>query len=426
MESVHRSCVGLDVHKKSVAACVRRLDSSGKVHKHFRQFGTMTGELEELVAWLKSHEVTHVAMESTGVYWKPIYNLLEERFEVLLVNAQHIKHVSGRKTDMKDCEWIAQLLQHGLLEASFIPERLQRDLRDLTRSRVKCVEQRTGVANRIHKVLQDANIKLSSVATEILGVSGRSMIRAIIAGEEDPEKLANLARQSLRGKIPQLKEALRGKVRDHHRFLLETLFEQLISTEETIEKYSKRIDELLGSEPFVERAEEDKPLPFGEATTLLRTMPGISRVAAHAILAETGTDMSQFPSAGHLCSWCGISAGNNESGGKQRSAKIPKGNRWLRRILVETALSAGRSKNTYLSAQYRRLASRRGRKKAAVAVAHSMLESIYHMLKRHVEYQDLGPHHFDTLEPDRLTRYLVKRLENLGHKVTLEPRAMSA
>lgn len=422
MELVHKSCCGLDVHKSSIMACVRRVDGSGTSHTHVRPFGTMTRDILELRDWLESHGVEHVAMESTGVYWKPIFNLLEDRFEVILVNAQHVKQVPGRKTDVKDCEWLAQLLQIGLLKPSFIPPKPQREIRDLTRHRVQCVEDKTRIANRIQKVLEDTNIKLGSVASDVLGVSGRAMLRAIIAGKTNPSELAELARKRLRGKIPELKLALQGKVTEHHRFLLETLYRQLESLEQTLEIISARIDEIVQGDQS-SHAEDPNVVPFSLAVTLLSTIPGIRTVAAQAILAEIGTDMRQFPSAGHLCSWTGISAGNNESAGKRKTGKTPKGNRWLRRTLVQAALCAGRTKNTYLRSQYSRLAARRGRKKAAVAVAHTILEIIYHMLKRRVPYQDLGPDYLDNLDPERLTRYFVKRLERLGHKVTLEPAA---
>jgi transposase len=421
MELLHKSCCGLDVHKSSIMACVRRVDSSGASHSHVRPFGTMTRDILELSDWLESHGVGHVAMESTGVYWKPIFNLMEGRFEVILVNAQHVKHVPGRKTDAKDCEWLAELLQMGLLKPSFIPPKPQREIRDLTRHRVQCVEDKTRIANRIQKVLEDANIKLGSVASDVLGVSGRAMLQRIIAGESDPNKLAELARAQLRGKIPELQLALRGKVTQHHRFLLETLYRQLQSLEQTLDAISARIDEIIKADQGTQK--DPNVVPFSLAVTLLSTIPGIRTVAAQAILAEIGTDMRQYPSAGHLCSWAGISAGNNESAGKRKTGKTPKGNRWLRRTLVQVALSAGRTRDTYLRSQYSRLAARRGRKKAAVAVAHTILETIYHMLKRRLPYRDLGPDYLDKLDPERLTRYFVKRLERLGHKVTLEPAA---
>lgn len=424
MELINRSCAGLDVHKKTVMVCALRVEKGNKLWKEVRQFGTMTRDLLALGDWLADLGVTHVAMESTGVFWKPVYNLLEGRFEILLVNAHHIKQVPGRKTDVKDCEWIAQLLQHGLVRGSFIPPKPLRDLRDLARHRVQVTADRTQIANRIQKILEDANIKLSSVASDVLGVSGRDMLRSIIAGEQDPVLLAELARKQLRGKIPELRVALEGKVTDHHRFMLKLLFEQLMAVESLLEKLSARIEEVMAKEDAEHSSQpsaSEDILPFGEAVRLLKAIPGIRDTAAHAIIAEIGARMSQFPSAGHLASWAGLSSGNNESAGKRRSGKTTKGNRWLRRVLVQVALAAGRTKGSYFSAQYRRIAARRGRNRAAVAVAHSVLVVIYHVLKMRKPFQDLGADYFDKLNPERLTKHLVKRLESLGHKVTLEP-----
>ncbi len=418
MDLIFSSCAGIDVHKKSVMVCVLKAQKGRKATKEVRPFGTMTRDLLALADWLRQLEVTHVAMESTGVFWKPIYNLLEGEFEILLVNAHHIKQVPGRKTDVKDCEWIADLLQHGLLKASFVPPKPVRELRDLTRQRAEVTDDKTKIANRIQKVLEDANIKLSSVASDVLGASGRDMIQAIISGEENPENLAELARRRLRGKIPELKFALQGTVNDHHRFMLDLLFKQLRSLESILDQLTCRIVEVMARE---DAQPSEGVLPFQEAVRLLETIPGIRDLAAQTILPEIGRDMSQFPTDGHLSSWAGISSGNNESAGKRRNAKTPKGNRWLRRILVQVALAAGRTKDTYLGAQYRRFAARRGKNKAAVAVAHTILVIIYHVLKTRKPYQELGADYFDRLDPERLTRKLVKRLESLGHKVTLEP-----
>jgi transposase len=357
--------------------------------------------------WLAEGGVTIVAMESTGVFWKPIWNILEGRFEILLVNAKHIKQVPGRKTDVKDCQWIAQLLQHGLLRGSFVPSKPVRELRDLTRHRAKLVGEKTSVANRIHKTLEDANLKLGTVATDILGVSGRNMLQALVAGEEDPETLAAMAQGRLRSKRAELRLALDGRITSHHRFMLETLWSHLEFLESQIGRLDRRIEELMR--------------PFQEAVRLLPTIPGVGQRTAENVLAETGFDMRVFLSADHLASWTGICPGNNESAGKRRSGKTPKGNVWLRRALCEAAWAASRTKNTYLSAMYRRLASRRGKKRAIVAVAHSILTAVYHMLSRSMTYQELGPGHFDQLQPERITRYLVHRLEKLGHKVKLEP-----
>lgn len=407
MDSIYRCCCGLDVHKDTVAACLRKIGDDGKIHIEKRTYLTMTKELLALSDWMTSEGVTHVAMESTGVYWKPIWNILEGGFTVLLVNARHIKQVPGRKTDMKDCEWIAQLLQHGLLNASFVPPTPIRELRDLTRHRAKIIGEQAAVVNRIQKTLEDANIKLASVATDVMGVSGRAMLKAIISGLEDPKVLADLAKRRLRGKIPQLKLALEGRVTEHHRFMLRTLLDQC----EYLESLVKRLDGRI----------EDVMRPFEESVELLKGIPGVEQRTAENLIAEIGNNMDQFPSAEHLASWAGMCPGNNESAGKRKSGATPKGNRWLRRTLNQSAWAASHSKNTYLSAQYRRLASRRGKKRAIVAIGHTMLKIVYHMLKHKVSYHDLGNDYFDRLNSESLKRHLVKRLEKLGHKVTLEP-----
>ncbi len=407
MDPLLRCCAGLDVHKETVVACLRRLDPQGRAHQEVRTFGTMTCHLLALADWLAGAGATHVAMESTGVYWKPIFHLLEGRFQILLVNAQHIKQVPGRKTDVKDCEWIAQLLQHGLLRASFVPPAPIRALRDLTRQRTQLVQELATVANRIHKVLEDANIKLASVATDILGASGRDMLAALIDGQTDPEQLADLARRRLRGKIPALQLALQGRVTDHHRFLLRLHLDHVTHLEGLIGRLGARIGDVLA--------------PFAEAAERLRTIPGVNQRVAEAVVAEVGTDMEQFPSADHLASWAGMCPGNDESAGKRRSGRATKGNRWLKRTLVQAAWAATHTKGTYLAAQYRRLARRRGAKRALVAVGHTLLVIIYHLLKRGPTYTELGADFLDRLEPERLKRQLVRRLESLGHKVTLEP-----
>ena len=407
MDTMHRCCAGLDVHKETVAACVRRIDSTGRVAKEVRTFGTTTGALLKLLDWLVSQGAEAAAMESTGVFWKPIWNILEGSVKVILVNARHIKNVPGRKTDVKDCDWIAQLLQHGLLRASFVPERPQRDLRDLTRQRSQLTAEQSRVSNRIHKTREDANIKLGSVATDILGVSGREMIRALIAGQDDPNALAELARRRLRAKLPQLREALRGRLSDHHRFMLSQLMDHRDYLDRQIAAFDQRIEELMR--------------PFQEATQRLMTMPGVGRLTAQNVLAEIGTDMSRFPTDQHLASWAAMCPGNRESAGKRQSGHTNHGNRWLRTALAQAAWAASHSKNTYLSAQYRRLAGRRGKKRAIVAVGHTMLVMMYHMLKDGVDYQELGHDYLDKLQPQRLTHYLVKRLESLGHEVTLRP-----
>ena len=412
MDIVYACCAGLDVHKKTVVVTVRRLDK-GKVRQETRTYATMTAPLLELADWLEALGVTHLAMESTGVYWKPIWNLLEDRFQILLVNAQHIKHVPGRKTDVKDSAWIAQLLQCGLLRGSLVPPPPQRELRELTRQRRQLVHAKASVANRIQKVLEDANIKLASVATDVLGVSGRDMLRALVAGQDDPAALAELARRKLRAKIPALRLALQGRVTDHHRFLLGLLLDELTYLETLVARLTDRITEIL-------------PPPFVQAIERLATIPGIDVRAAENILAEIGVDMEVFPTAGHLASWAGMCSGQRESAGKRQSGRTRKGNQWLRTTLVQVAWAASRTKRTYLSAQYHRLAGRRGRKRALVAVGHTILVMIYHVLKKGTPYAELGADYFDRLDTTGLTRRLVRRLERLGHEVVLKPKEPAA
>jgi transposase len=406
METIIPRCAGLDVHKESVETSVRRMEPMGRVHEATRHWGTMTRDLLAMADWMAAQGVTHVAMESTGVFWKSIYNILESRFTVLLVNARHLKQVPGRKSDIRDCQWIAQLLQHGLLKGSFIPPRAQRELRDLTRHRTQLGEEKTRTVNRLHKVLEDANIKLASVATDILGVSGRAMLERLIKGEDDPVKLAHFAQGQLRGKIPELEKALQGHVTEHHRFMLALLWKQLTQQEELIAELDRRI--------------EEQTRPFAGEIERLDTVPGADRRVAEIVLAEVGADMKPFASHQHLASWAGMCPGNEESAGKRRRRRITPGNHWLKGTLVQAAWAASHAKNTYLASQYRRLAGKRGRKRALVAVGHSILVVIYHMLKAGTSYADLGADFFDRLEPERLTRYYVKRLESLGHKVTLE------
>lgn len=374
MDLIHPCCAGLDVHKKTVVACVRRTGPDGQAAREVRTYRTMTADLIALADWLDAEGVTHVAMESTGVYWKPVFHLLEGRFEVLLVNAHHVKNVPGRKTDVKDAEWIAQLLQYGLLRASFLPPPPIRELRDLTRQRTQLVRERAGVVNRIHKVLEDANIKLSSVATDVLGASGRAMLGAIVDGRDDPAALAGLARGSLRGKAPELTEALRGLVTDHHRFLLRTLLRQVDQLGGLIAEYTARVEAVV--------------LPFAEAAGRLETIPGLGARAAEVIVAEVGADMASFPSAGHLASWAGLCPGNNESAGKRRTGRTTKGSQWLRTVLVQVAWSASHTKETIFSATYRRWAKRLGKKKALVALGHKILVVIYRLLKDGTVYEE--------------------------------------
>ena len=416
MDIVFPCCAGLDIHKDTIVVCVRRLvhGAKRKTQSEVRTFRTVTEQILALGDWLAQEGVTQVAMESTGVYWKPVWNLLEGGpYALLLVNAQHIKQVPGRKTDVKDCEWIAQLLQCGLLQGSFVPPPPQRDLRELTRQRRQLIQAKAAVANRIQKVLEDANIKLGSVATDVLGVSGRAMLQALIAGQEDPEVLAELARRKLRAKIPQLRQALRGRVTEHHRFLLKLLLEEVAQMETWIGRLSERIVAVL-------------PDPFGKALALVATIPGIDERAAENILAEIGVNMEQFPTAGHLASWSGLCSGNRQSGGKRWNSRTTKGNVWLRATLVQVAWAASHTKNTYLAAHYRRLAGRRGKKRALVALGHTILQIIYYVLQRRVPYQDLGADYLDRQDKDRLQASLVRRLERMGHHVILEPREPAA
>lgn len=414
MEVVYERCAGLDVHKKSVTAC-RITPAAGRGwQKESRRFGTMTDELLKLADWLRAGQVTAVAMESTGVYWKPVFNILESEFEVLLVNARHIKYVPGRKSDISDAQWIGELLQHGLLKASYIPEVAQRDLRDLIRYRTSLVQERTREVNRVQKVLEDANVKLASVATNVMGVSGRQMLEAIIAGEQDPEVLAELAKGRLRAKIPELERALSGRIRASHRLLLRLHLEHIDDLNSKIENLNGEIDRLM--RPFDEDEQQER----------LDAIPGVGHDVAQVILAELGVDMSRFPSAAHAASWAGLAPGKNESAGKNRSGKITPGNRHLKAALVQAAHAASRTRDNYLAAQFRRLAARRGKKRAAVAVAHSILVIAYHMLRNGTEYRELGGDYFDRRNQAQLQRNLVKRLEGLGLQVTLEPVAVVA
>jgi len=408
MEIVYARCAGADVHKKTVVVCVVVPDERGGWRKETRTFSTMTADLLALSDWLQQCGCTHVAMESTGEYWKPVFNILEGNFEVLLVNAQHIKAVPGRKTDVGDAEWIADLLRHGLLRASFIPPLAQRELRDLTRFRSTFVRERATLANRVQKVLEDANLKLASVASDVMGVSGRAMLAALLEGQGDPEQLANLARGRLREKRPDLIKALTGRVKEHHRFVLTELLCQIDNLEEAVARFDEQI--------------KTHSAPFEEAVTLLDTIPGVARATAEVIVAEIGTDMSRFPSADHLAAWAGVAPGNNESAGKRRSGKTRKGDRPLGVALNQAAHGAAHTKNTYLAAQYRRLAKRRGKKKAIMAVAHSILVIAYHLIQRKEPYRELGGDYFDKRRPEAAAKQFVKRLEQLGYSVVLQPQ----
>lgn len=407
MDVIHRHCAGLDVHKKVVVAAIIVPDGAGGLFKETCSFRTMTADLLGLSDWLMSHGVTHVAMESTGEYWKPIFNILENNFEVILVNAQHISKVPGRKTDISDAEWIAELLRHGLLAASFIPPVGQRELRELTRYRSTFVKERATLINRVQKVLESANIKLASVATNVVGASGRAMLEAMLAGTATPEQMAELSKGRMRSKRTELSQALEGRVKPHHRFVLTELLRQIDSLDETIARFNQEIEEYCR--------------PFEEAVVLLDTIPGVARQTAEIIVSEIGTDMSRFPTANHLASWAGVAPGNNESAGKQRSGRTTKGNKPLGVTLVQAAHAAAHTKNTYLSAQYHRLAGRRGKKRATVAVAHTILVIAYYLIKRKEPYRELGSDYFDKRRPEATAKRLVRRLEQLGFQVSLQP-----
>jgi transposase len=460
MEVLYPRCAGIDVHKKTVVVCRIIPGPDGKPVKEIRTFTTMTRDLLALLDWLQEGEVTHVAMESTGVYWKPVYNLLEGSFTLLLVNAAHIKQVPGRKSDVRDCAWIADLLRHGLLKASFVPDRCLRELRELTRYRTALVRERAAEQNRVHKTLEGANIKLAAVATDLMGVSARQMLSALCTGESDPAAMAQLAKGRLREKIPLLEQALEGDFQPHQRFLVAQQLAHIDYLEGLIDQVSEEIVQRLepavpppgdpaaapereapgGEAPLAAEIEARReelhlqlateglqqqeaaagPLSFAAAVALLVTITGVSQRTAEVIVSEIGTDMSRFPSAGHLCSWAGLVPGLNVSAGKRHGNKTRRGSPWLRSALVESAHGASRSKGTYLSAQYHRLAARRGKKKAIVAVGHTILAISYHLLKNRTTYEELGDAYFDERDKEVLQRRLVRRLEELGYTVTAE------
>lgn len=407
MEVVYRICAGLDVHKDSIKACLR-VPAPRKRSSTIQTFGTTTGELLRLAAWLTEAQCTHVAMESTGVYWQPVYNILEGSFALLLVNAAHIKQVPGRKTDVKDCEWIAQLLECGLLKASFIPPQPIRELREVTRHRKTLIQERSRIANRIQKLLEGANIKLGSVASDIMGVTATAILQALVSGERDSQHLAALAKGKLRAKPEQVEAALVGTFTEHHAFLLKQLLAQVEFVTAQITECDLHVEELCR--------------PFAPTIEHLQTLPGVGKRGAEQIVAELGVDMSRFPSPQHVASWVGLCPGNHESAGKHKSGKTRKGNRWLRSLLVECAWAASRTKACYFHAQFRQLTRRRGAKRAAVAVAHSLLIAAHQIIRNGVPYRDLGPDHFDTLHRHRLTSYHTRRLEELGYHVNLETK----
>ncbi len=412
MRIIYKRCCGLDVHKKVIVACLLMLEADGELRREIRKFGTMTPDLLALLDWLQQAGCTHVAMESTGVYWKPIYNILEGQLEVVVVNAQHLKKVPGRKTDVLDAEWLAECFQLGLLKASFIPPAPVRELRDLTRYRTSLIRERARTANRLQKVLEDANIKLAGVVTDIQGVSAWAMLQAIVEGNTDPEAMADLAKGLLRKKRPQLVSALAGRVKPHHRFLIAEHVSQIEYLEEAIQRINTEVQERLR--------------PFELQVKRLDSIPGISRQIAEVLLAEIGWDMTRFPSDKHLASWAGMCPGNNESAGKRRNGKTRKGSRWLRHALIEAAHGAARTKNKYLKSHYHRVAAHRGKKKALVAVGHSILIISYHLLTNGQEYSDLGANYFDERDRTAVQRRCVKRLEKLGYSVQLQPAALAA
>jgi transposase len=408
MDRFVERCAGLDVHKDSVAATVRVPGNGRERLQETRTFSTTTRGLLTLADWLASYAVTLVGMESTGCYWKPVFHLLEDRFECWLLNPRHLRNVPGRKTDVQDSAWICELVEHGLVRASFVPPRPIRELRDLTRYRKAQIEERSREVQRLDKVLQDAGIKLSSVASETLGVSVPRMLEALAAGTHDPQVLAELAKGRLRRKLPALREALAGRFRsEHHGLLVAQILAHIDYLDETIATLSERIEQLLA--------------PFSQQRELLETIPGIGRIAAQVLIAEIGLDMRVFPSSAQLASWAGQCPGNRESAGKRRSGKPRYGSNWLRTTLTESAKAASRCKGTYLSAQYKRLRGRRGPGKATGALSHSILVAAYHVLDRHVPYQDLGADYFDRRTTQQRTKRPVRQLEQLGHKVSLEP-----
>ena len=407
---VERGC-GLDVHQATVVACLLIVRKDGRVQKQTRTFGTTTRELVGLREWLLSEGCTHLAMESTGVYWKPVYAILEGALEIVVANAQHVKKVPGRKTDVKDAEWLADLLCHGLLRPSFVPPKPIRELRDLTRYRRKLVESQSAERNRLLKLLETANIKLASVASDVFGVSGLLMLHALVQGKASPQEMAELAKRRLRNKIPELELALDGRVEEHHRFLLKLQLDRLESVEKDLAVLEQRMQEKLE--------------PYAAQLALLDEIPGVDWTLAAVIIAELGVDMSVFENVSQLASWAGVCPGNNESAGKRKNSRIPKGNVYLKTALVEAAHAATMVKGTYLRDKFYRLKARRGYKRAAVAIAHRILTSIYHMLLHNASYNDLGDLYLDKLNKNQLTRNLVHRLERLGYSVTLtlQPKA---
>jgi transposase len=437
MRVLYPRCAGLDVHKRTVVACRMFTNENGAVTAETRTFGTTTADLLVLLDWLVTWGCTHVAMESTGAYWKPVYNLLEGSLELLLVNARHCRNVPGRKTDVKDAEWLADLLRHGLLKASYVPDQPQRDLRDLTRGRSLLVGERARTLNRLQAMLEGANIKLASVVSQIDGVSARDMLQQLAAGNTEADELAKLGRGQLRKKREELRQALTGRFREHHQFLLTQYLGQLDFYEEQIALFDAQIAERMELAATKSRSDEPEPPEappspsggrcfqeapnYAKAVALLDGIPGIAIRGAQAILAETGLDMRRFPTPAHLTSWAGVAPGNDESAGKRRSGKVTPGNPALRKSLIQAAQGAARTKDGYFNSLYHRLASRRGKKRAMVAVARSLLVVIYHMLLFHEPYRELGGSYFDERKKEGLVKSLVQRLQNLGYQAELQP-----
>lgn len=409
MEAIVERCCGLDVHQATIVACLLVGEANRKPRKEVRTFGTMTAELQRLRDWLQSEGCTHVAMESTGVYWMPVYAILEGHFELVVGNATHIKQVPGRKTDVKDSEWIADLLRHGLIRRSFVPPKPLRELRDLLRYRRKLIESQTAERNRLLRLLETANIKLASVASDVFGVSGRRMLRALLDGVSTPQEMAELAKGSLRKKMAALAAALEGRVEDHHRFLLGMQLDRLEQVETVIAKLDLRID--------------DKLMPYQQQRTQLMQIPGVDRIGAAVVIAELGVDMSVFPTVHHAAAWAGVCPGNNESAGKRKGQPGRKGNVHLTTALVQAAVCASRKKGSYLKEKYWRLKARRGPMRAALAIAHKILVAAYHMLRDGLDYDDLGAGYLDRISVVVVKASLVKRLERLGYRVALDPIA---
>jgi transposase len=407
MQILYRRCCGLDVHKKSITACILNADNSPDKMVKKREFATHTDALRKLRFWLYANRVTHVAMESSGVYWKPVFNVLEGKLEILLVNPVHFKGVPGRKTDQVDAEWLAELLQCGLLKASFIPPREIRELRDYTRLRVQYLQQRNRIQNRIEKVLEDANIKLGTVASDTLGLSGQRILRAIVQGDKDPGWMADYARGALRKKRAELELALRGIVTDHHRWLLDNYLDDIEHIDQKIAEIERQIRRRLE--------------PHQELIARLDEIPGVDEITAWTLLAEIGLNMDQFQTPERLASWAGLCPGNNQSGGKRYSGRTRKGNRWLRRALTQVGWAVSHCKDNYLRSLYWRLAARRGKKRAAIAVAHRVLSIAFYMIRDGATYRELGGSYFDQIHPQKTVLKLLKRIQKLGYEVTVSP-----